>query len=319
MNDRQQVKGVTAAFVAYLLWGVLPLYWKLLDHVPSEEVLAHRIVWSLVFMVIMLVCMRKVRRVTNEIRAALTQPKAAFSILLAAIIISMNWFVFIFTVNSDRVIEASLGYYINPLINVLLATIFLKERLSRSEWLACCLAAVGVLIMTASYGHVPWAALFLALTFGFYGLIKKTVPIGTWAGLTVETLLMAPFALLFLLFTNRSSETSGVFFTHGVSTFLLFIGAGVVTAIPLLLFATGARLIPLSLIGFLQYLSPTIIFLFGVFVFKEPINYVQLVSFVIIWIGLVLFTTSRSKAAFSKVGQGATITRKTHAKKSMGR
>lgn len=293
MKDRQY-KGVFAALSAYLLWGVLPLYWKLLDHVPSVEVLAHRFIWSLVFMIVMLICIRKFHSIAKEIQQAFSNRQSAIGILLAAVLICANWFVFISTVNSDRVLEASLGYYINPLVNVLLATIFLKERLSRWELFSFFLATAGVLTMAIHYGRVPWAAILLALTFGFYGLIKKTVPVGEWAGLTIETMLITPFALLFLLFGG------GAFHTQGASTSLLLMGAGAATAVPLLLFATGARRISFSLVGFLQYIAPTIMLFLGIFLFREPFSYIQLFSFVLIWIGLVIFTASRSRATFSK-------------------
>lgn len=299
MKDGQQGVGVLAALAAYLLWGVLPLYWKWLDHVPSEEVLAHRFIWSLAFMVILLLCIGRLGSVVREIKAAFAHKKAAFGITVAAILISVNWFVFIHTVNSDRVVEASLGYYINPLVNVLLATIFLRERLSRWELLSFCLATAGVLTITVHYGSVPWAAILLALTFGFYGLMKKTVPVGAWAGLTIETLLISPFALLFL-FVSGASSAGGAFFTQGPGTALLLMGAGAATATPLLLFAAGARRISFSLVGFLQYIAPTIMLVLGVFLFQEPFSHAQLVSFALIWIGLVIFTASRSRASMAK-------------------
>lgn len=302
MKNEQQRVGVLAVLSAYLIWGVLPLYWKLVAHVPSAEVLAHRFIWSFVFMVVMLFLIRRFRAVAVDIWQAFSNFRSAAGILLAAVLICSNWYVFIVIVNSDRVVEASLGYYINPLVNVVLATIFLKERLSRWELVSFCLATAGVLTLTLHYGRVPWAAIFLALTFGFYGLIKKTVSVGAWAGLTIETLLITPLALLFLLIEG------GAFTTEGTSTALLLMGAGAATAVPLLLFAAGTKRISFALVGFLQYIAPTIMLVLGVFLFHEPFSYVQLLSFVLIWIGLIIFTVSRSKASLSKGKQTAVHT-----------
>ncbi|PTM53325.1 EamA family transporter RarD [Desmospora activa] len=299
MNEKQQGMGILAAVTAYLLWGILPLYWKLFEGVTPAVILAHRIVWSLVFMILVLLCMRQLGKVAKEIRHTFSHVTSVLTISCAAVLISINWFLFIFAVNSDRVIETSLGYYINPLINVLLATIFLKERLTRWELLSFLLATGGVITITVDYGGIPWIALGLALSFGLYGLIKKTVTVGVWAGLTIETLLMTPFAMLFLL-TVGDSSSGHLFESEGVHTVILLLGAGIVTAVPLLLFATGAKRISFSLIGFLQYIAPTIMLFLGVFLFHEPFSQVKLFSFILIWIGLVIFTTSRSRASLVK-------------------
>ncbi|MDQ0300034.1 chloramphenicol-sensitive protein RarD [Salibacterium salarium] len=293
MGEKQQGWGVLAAMLAYVSWGFLPLYWKLVGDVPAAEVLAHRIVWSLVFMIVALFLMRKLKGVWGEIKQTFSSRKSGIAISLAAILISINWFIFIFAVNSDRVIEASLGYYINPLINVVLATIFLKEKLSKSEGLAFLLAVAGVVTLTVYYGYLPWAALGLALSFGFYGLIKKTAAVGAWAGLTIETLLMTPFALLFLFFIR---EGNSAVFHYGTNTTLFLLGAGAATAIPLLLFAAGAKRISFSLMGFLQYFAPTIMLILGVFLFQEPFSQQQFIAFVIVWTGLLIFTISRSNS-----------------------
>ncbi len=293
----QQKAGVIAATSAYLIWGFLPLYWKLVEEVPAGEVLAHRIIWSLVLITAVLAAIGWFPGVWKEIRHAFSTRKSALGITAAAFVISCNWFIFVFAVNSDRVIEVSLGYYINPLINVLLATVFLKERLSKVEKSAFLLAAAGVILLTFHYGYVPWAALALALSFGLYGLIKKTVTVGAWAGLMIETLLMAPFALLFLFFFR--GESGGIFH-YGWEIGFLLVGTGAATALPLLLFATGAKRITFSLLGFLQYIAPTIMLVLGVFLFQEPFSTGQLISFLIVWTGLVLFTYSRSNATIKK-------------------
>ncbi|MED3645860.1 EamA family transporter RarD [Halalkalibacterium halodurans] len=292
----QQKTGVIAAISAYLIWGFLPLYWKLVDEVPASEMLAHRIVWSLGFMVILLAVMKKNRQVMREILDTLANKKTAFGITMAAILISMNWFIFIYAVSSDKVIEASLGYYINPLINVLLAIVFLRESLSKWEVASFLLAAAGVLNITLHYGSFPWVAFALAISFGVYGLIKKVVSLSAWASLTIETLIMTPFALLFLLYIPLSGGASAFSLNH-LSTAWLIIASGAATALPLLLFATGAKRISFSLIGFLQYLAPTIMLMLGVFLFQEPFSRVQFVSFLLIWTGLIIFTISRSRTA----------------------
>ncbi|SFE81065.1 EamA family transporter RarD [Alteribacillus iranensis] len=295
MQDKQQLWGTGAAIAAYLVWGFLPLYWKMVDNVPSGEVLAHRIIWSLGLMVLFLFLIGKLKGIIQEIIKVFSSRTSMLAITAAAIFISCNWFLFIFSVNSDRVNEVSLGYYINPLINVLLATLFLKEKLSVMEKAAFILAIIGVVVMTLSYGYLPWAGLGLALSFGIYGLIKKTLDVGAWAGLTIETLLMTPFALLFLAFFRADNEA---LFHYGTEINILLIVSGAATAVPLLLFAAGARRISLSLLGFLQYLAPTIMLVLGVFVFRELFSTQQLIAFVTIWIGLLLFTISRSNATF---------------------
>lgn len=291
LKQNQYSVGVLAAGLAYLIWGILPIYWKLVKSVPAEEVLAHRIIWSLAFMILVLLAMGKHKMVASEIKHVFTHKKQAFSIILASVLISANWLVFIFSVASDHVIEASLGYYINPLLNVFLATFFLKERLNKAEWVSVTIAAGGVLCMTLYYGNFPWAALTLAATFSFYGLIKKKVAVSAWTGLTIETLIMTPFALLFLIFFDQNTVS---LWDRDISTVLLLMGAGVVTAIPLLLFAAGAKRISFTLVGFLQYAAPTIMLMLGLFVFHEPFSLPQLLSFVLIWIALIIFSCSRS-------------------------
>ncbi|MCR8844299.1 EamA family transporter RarD [Paenibacillus sp. SC116] len=283
--------GVLAAVVSYILWGVLPIYWKAIGSVPAGEVLAHRIIWSLLFMIVVLLLLGKLKIVIEEIKQVFTDKKMAIRIILAAVVISVNWLVYIFAVESDRVIEASLGYYMNPLFNIFLATIFLKERLKKLEWLSVAIAGVGVLGLVLYYGYFPWAALILAATFSFYGLMKKTVPISAWAGLTIETLIMVPIALVFLF----GFESSPSFWDRDVTTIFLLIGAGAVTAVPLLLFAAGTKRISFTLVGFLQYIAPTIMLGLGLFLFNEPFSTPQLLAFMMIWLALLLFTYSRSK------------------------
>ncbi|GAK01707.1 LOW QUALITY PROTEIN: RarD protein [Geomicrobium sp. JCM 19055] len=294
-NQQQVVLGVIGSLLAYFIWGLLPLYWKLTEEVGALETLAHRVVWALLFMLILLIITRQLQATTKEIRLIFKKRKTAIAITAAAVFISINWFVFIFAVNSDRVIEASLGYYINPLMNVLLATVFLKEKLSRNEIIAVAFAFVGVVIMTVYYGYFPWAAFVLALSFCIYGLIKKLVPIGVLTGLTIEHLLVAPFALIYLFYVYTFGESTASY-TQSPTLTLILLGSGIATALPLLLFAYGAKRITFSVIGILQYVAPTLMLIIGVFIFQEPFSSVQFMSFVMIWLGLLIFTTSRMQS-----------------------
>ncbi|EUJ35564.1 RarD protein [Listeria weihenstephanensis FSL R9-0317] len=279
--------GILAAVMAYIIWGVLPLYWKMAGDVPASEILAYRIIWSFVFMVVIIAILGKTREVWTEIISILKRPRLLLAITIASVLITANWFIFIFTVNDGHVISASLGYYINPLVNVLLATVFLKEKLSRGEALAVLSAAIGVLILAIHQGVFPWAAISMAVTFGLYGLIKKLVPISVWGGLTIETLIMTPFALIFLLFFAQDA-----FMKFGLDTNLVLFGAGVVTAIPLLLFATSAKRISYVMLGFIQYIGPTLMLILGVFVFHEAFDSTQFIAFLFIWAALLIFTIS---------------------------
>ncbi|EUJ23795.1 RarD protein [Listeria grandensis FSL F6-0971] len=286
-TEKEKTWGILAAIAAYIIWGVLPLYWKMAGGVPASEILAYRIIWSFVFMVLIIAMMGKSKVVWAEIISIIKRPKLILAISVASVLITANWFIFIFTVNDGHVISASLGYYINPLVNVLLATVFLKEKLSRGEVLAVLSAAVGVLILAIHQGVFPWAAISMAVTFGLYGLIKKLVPVSAWGGLTIETMIMTPFALLFLVFFAQDA-----FMRFGLDTNLVLFGAGVVTAIPLLLFATSARRISYVMLGFIQYVGPTLMLILGVFVFHEAFDGIQLIAFLFIWAALLIFTVS---------------------------
>lgn len=286
-SEKEKTLGILAAIGAYIIWGVLPLYWKMAGDVPASEILAYRIIWSFVFMVAIIAILGKTKEVWAEIISIFKRPKLIIAISVASVLITANWFIFIFTVNDGHVISASLGYYINPLVNVLLATVFLKEKLSRGEMLAVLSAAIGVLILAIHQGVFPWAAISMAVTFGLYGLIKKLVPISAWGGLTIETLIMTPFAMIFLLFFAQDA-----FMQFGLDTNLVLFGAGVVTAIPLLLFATSARRISYVMLGFIQYVGPTLMLILGVFVFHEAFDSTQLIAFLFIWSALLIFTIS---------------------------
>lgn len=275
-------KGILNGIVAYALWGFFPIYWKLLHDVPAIELLGHRIAWSFLLLIVAIMVMRQ----WDDFRSALNA--RTFRIyLIAAILIGVNWLTYVWAVNAGFIVETSLGYFINPLLSVLMGVIFLRERLRSAQWIPVALAAVGVAYLAFAYGRLPWIALLLAFTFGFYGLTKKLAPLGSAFGLTLETGILFLPAIAYLGWAEASGTAS---FLHTDSTSnLLMIGAGVVTTIPLLLFASAAKQIPLSMIGILQYLAPTIQFLIGVFVYDEPFDQSRLIGFSIVWLALIVF------------------------------
>lgn len=290
--ENDQKLGIIYTAGAYILWGILPIYWKWIQDISAFEILAHRIVWSFVFMSLIIVVLQKQQLFLKECRRILKNKRQMIGITLASVTISINWVTYILAVNTDHVVEASLGYYINPLVSILLGMIFLQERFSKAQWLAFALAGTGVLYMTLKFGSVPWLALLLAFSFGTYGLLKKLVPLNAMFGLTIETLIVTPAALFFLV-QQQSGPWASV--NWGSLTTLLVFGAGVVTAVPLLLFSAGAKRIPLSMVGFLQYFAPTIMLVIGVFLYDEPFTSVHAVAFTFIWSGLAVYTMARMK------------------------
>jgi chloramphenicol-sensitive protein RarD len=277
-------KGVLYAALAYLAWGLLPLYWKALSDVPAAQILAHRFVWSLVFAGLVLTA----RRNWGWLARARRQPRVLLTFALSGTLLAVNWFTYIWGVNAGFIVETSLGYFINPLVNVLLGYLFLKERLRPAQWLALAVALGGVLYLTYSYGAFPWIALTLAFSFGVYGLLRKTAALGSAEGLFLETAIIFLPAFGFLLL----QEMRGVGALGHISptTTLLLVGAGAVTSIPLILFAAGARRITLTTLGLLQYIAPTMQFLIGVLVFGEPFGAGRVVGFGLIWLALLLYT-----------------------------
>lgn len=276
--------GAIYAALAFAAWGIFPLYFRQIAHVPSGEILIHRIVWSLVFVVIAL----SLRRQWGWLKPVMRQPKVLAAFTASALLLSVNWLTYIWAVNNGHVIDASLGYFINPLVNVLLGYTVLHERLRRMQWLALGLAAAGVLWLTIQAGHLPWIALALAGSFGAYGLLRKVATLGALEGLTLETMLLAPIAAVVL----------GVWMFNGSSTFpapdaptnAWLIAAGPITAIPLLLFAAGARRISLTTLGLLQYIGPTIQLALGLWLFHEPFSTARLLGFALIWLALALYS-----------------------------
>lgn len=281
--SEQQRRGVVYAVGCYVIWGLLPLFLKTLQDVPAIDILANRMVWSLGFVLLLLVARRKWR----WIGPALHSRHVVLTYVSAALLLSFNWYVYIWSIHHGFVVESSLGYFITPLANVLLGVLFLHERLRPWQWASVGLAAAGVLYLTVGYGRPPWIALALAASFGFYGLVKKQAPLEALRGLVLETSLMFLPALAFLLW--RSATGAGSFGAMGLTTSLLLMSTGVITIFPLLWFASAARLIPLSMMGVLQYISPTLTFILGLTVYHEPFTVTKLVGFIIIWAALALY------------------------------
>ncbi len=276
--------GMGYGTLSFVLWGILPLYWKLLQAVPPLEILGHRIFWSFIFMAVALA----ISGGWKALRETLSHRRKRALMFSCGLLISANWFVYIMAVNTDQVIEASMGYFINPLVIVLLGVIVFKETLSRWQVLAIILAGAGVFIVAVQYGRFPWIALFLAGTFALYALIKKIIGVGPITGLTVETFIIMPAALAYLIHL----ETGGVGAVGTASpwTVLILAGTGAVTATPLLLFTRGVENTTFSMMGFLQYIAPSLMLFIGVVIFKEPFSLVHFISFCLIWVGLAIFT-----------------------------
>jgi chloramphenicol-sensitive protein RarD len=274
--------GLLYALLAYAIWGLFPLYWRLLQAVPATQITAHRILWSWVVLTLVIAIGKRGREFVGSINRRVV---ANYSI--AAALISVNWLVYIWAVNHDHIVETSLGYFINPLISVFLGTVLFKEKLRPLHWLSLSIATIGVIYLTYNYGRLPWIALALAGTFASYGLVKKIAPLQSLFGLTLETTVLIIPALIYLLVCEHNGNGT-LFHFDAHNTPLLFIG-GVITIVPLLMFATAAQRIPLTLIGILQYVAPTLQILLGIFFFHEPFSTEQLTGFSLVWIALVIF------------------------------
>ncbi|MGG6240353.1 EamA family transporter RarD [Nodosilinea sp. AN01ver1] len=294
--------GSIYALLAYSTWGLLPIYWKFFGATSALEVLSHRMIWSAVFLVGILVVQRRLPDLLALLRGSKPNPEGAslhpvLVLLLTASLLSFNWGLYIYGVNSDRVVEASLGYYINPLVTVLLGFVFLKERLHRGQQVAVALAVVGVGYFVWQLGTVPWIALALAVSFAFYGLLRKVVAVAPLVGLAVETLLITPITLLFVGWLGVTGQGH---FGQSWPLTLLFVGAGVTTSMPLLWFNNAAKRLKLATLGFFQYLAPSLSLLLGVFVYGEPFTSVHVVTFGCIWAALLLYSVT----AFRLRGSG---------------
>jgi chloramphenicol-sensitive protein RarD len=279
------VLGVVYSTAAFLIWGISPIYWKALRSVSALEIILHRIVWSFFFLVPLIIVMRR----WKEFIGALKNHRTLLILLFTALIVGGNWLLYIWAINNDHLLQASLGYYINPLVNVVLGMVFLQERLRPPQILAVLLATAGVLYLTIYYGEFPWIALTLAVSFGIYGLIRKVAPVGSLVGLTVETLLLSIPALVYLFYLD--SHDQGSIFRVSLKLDLLLMGCALVTATPLLFFTLGARRLYLSTLGLLQYLAPSCMFILAVFLFREPFSSAQVVTFIFIWTALAIYST----------------------------
>lgn len=276
--------GLVYGFSAYILWGILPLYWKLLGNVGPVDILFYRIIWSLVFMTLYLIVFRKVPGFLQEVKALLKSKKKTLAIIVAAIFISLNWGIYIYTVSIGQVQQASLGYYINPLLNVLAGAIYLKEPLTKQAKLASLSAFAGVVLLTIQTGVFPFNSIFLAASFCLYGVTKKQLDLSAATSITLETLIIAPIALIYLFVVSPVG-----FMQYPPTTNWLLIGAGIVTAIPLLLFATAVKKLSYIKLGFLQYVNPTIMLAMAIFLFHEPYQLPQFIAFAFIWLGILIF------------------------------
>lgn len=293
MQETNTKYGLSLGFVAYILWGFLPIYWKLLETFRADVVLTHRIIWSFIFMILFIVFTKKTDLFIAECKNLFKEKKKIFYIVFASILISANWLIFIWAVQNDYVVQASLGYYINPLINILLGVIFLQEKLSNAQKLSFVLAAIGVTFLTLSYGVFPWVSLSLAFSFGFYGLFKKLVQIDSAFSLIIETFFVTPIALVYLFLVFGAGL--GITQTHTSIEIGLLLFSGIATAVPLLLFGYAVLHLPLSLAGILQYIAPTMMLFIGVFLYKEPFTFAHFITFLCIWIALILFVSSSFK------------------------
>ncbi|SRR6266545_1329468 len=298
-------KGILYGIGAYALWGFFPIYWKLLHHVPALQLIGHRIVWSLVLLVVILILNKQ----WQDFRTSAITPRTLRIYTIAGVLLGVNWLTYVWAVNAGFIIETSLGYFINPLLSVLLGVVVLRERLRPTQWIPIALAALGVIYLTVVYGSLPWIALTLAFSFGFYGLVKKIAPLSSLYGLTLETGVLLLPAIAYLIFTETNG--TGAFSHTGLTSDLLMIGAGLVTTIPLLMFASAAKEIPLSFVGILQYIAPTIQFLIGVFLYKESFDQTRFIGFGIVWIALIVFWVENylahrglSTAPLPELGEG---------------
>lgn len=284
MQQQHSTSGVLAAASAFLCWGLLPIYWKALSGVPALEIICHRIVWSLACTGILLIFLGGL----GTLRRALGTRRNVLLLACSSSLIGVNWFLYVWAVNAGHVLEASLGYYLNPIVNVVLGMAVFGDRLNRAQTVAVCLAAAGVAVQVLLQGRLPWVALVLAVTFGLYGMVRKLMSMESLQGLFAETLILSVPAGGYLLYV--ASEGYGRFGHLGLANDLLLAGAGVVTTVPLLAFAFGARRITMTTLGVLQYLGPTGMFLLGVLAYGEQFGVAQSATFVLIWLGVALYT-----------------------------
>jgi chloramphenicol-sensitive protein RarD len=283
-SQQESLSGVAYASGAFLIWGLSPIYWKVLQSIPALETIMHRALWSFFFLLIVLISQGHF----SEFMAAVKNRRTLMILFPTTMLLGFNWFIYIWAVNNEHILQASLGYFINPLVNVLLGMIFLRERLRPLQAVALGLAVVGVLYLTFNYGEFPWIALSLAFAFGFYGLIRKVAPVSSLVGLSIEMLFFFVPALAYIVFLD--SKGTGALFHMSTKIDIFLIGTAFLTAFPLLIFTLGTRRLNLSTVGFLQYIAPSCMFLLGVFLYNEPLSSVYIFTFVLIWTALCLYS-----------------------------
>lgn len=292
-KNEDSLGGFLYALSAYLLWGFLPIYMKALAHISPAEVIAHRIVWSLPIAGLVLIVLRR----TDDLKAALRSPRTLLLACMTAALITVNWGLYVWAIGAGRALDTALGYYINPLFSIALGSLLLKEKLSGAQKVSIGLAVAAVAVLTYEAGGLPWASLGLTISWGFYALFRKTLPVGPNQGFFLEVMILALPALGYILYLQATGQ--GHFLAGsqpGLDT-LLLAGCGFVTAVPLMLYANGAKLLKLSTIGIMQYIAPTMIFIFAVFVFGEPFGKAQMIAFPLIWLALVVYTGSMLRTA----------------------
>lgn len=282
MNDKSVKAGVIFALAAYSMWGVAPMYFKLLTSVHALEIVMHRIIWSVLVLCLLLL----VRKKFSQVLMAIRNPQVMTTLSISGLLLAVNWLIFIWAVNNNHILEASLGYFINPLFNVFLARFFLQETLTRLQFLAVLVALTGVMFLIISHGQIPWVALALAITFSIYGLLRKKVSVESMPGLMIESCIMLPFALLYWVFMEPSS---GNMLVNNLDLNIKLMLAGVVTTAPLLCFTAAAKRIRFTTLGFFQYLGPSLMFLLAVLYYKEPLDVARIVTFVFVWTGLLIY------------------------------
>ena len=290
MKQSQTTSGIIFVAITYVIWGVFPLYWKLLDHVSSVEILLNRVIWSFILTLLFLFVIGKRKQLIQDISYLWKNQQQFWSLAGASFVITLNWFVYIWAVNNDHVLQTSLGYYINPLITVLFGVLFFKEKLNRATMIAVIIAGIGVAALTIYYQELPIVSLILAFSFATYSVLKKKITIEATRGLAIETSFMLPIALISYIVFMQSND---VRLLADLQTTTLLVLCGAVTAVPLILFAKGARKIPLYLVGFIQYLSPTIVLILGIFLYNEPFTSIELFAFCCIWFAVLLFSVSK--------------------------
>jgi chloramphenicol-sensitive protein RarD len=295
-NRHDTVSGVVYAGLAFLIWGISPVYWKAMQQVPALEIISHRTVWAFLFLMVLVLAQKR----WAEFKAVLQNPQSMAILFVTAILVCINWLVYVWAVNAGYLLQASLGYYINPLVNVILGLVFLRERLTRHQMVAVLLACGAVVYRTVALGQFPWISITLGVGFGIYGLIRKVAPVTSLVGLTVETLWLSPFAAGYLAYLELSMK--GAFLNAGAFQDLLLAGTGVLTAVPLLFFNLGTRRIDLSTVGLMQFISPSCMFLLAVVAYSEPFKADQLWTFALIWAALAIYSID-SLRAFRRSGR----------------